>query len=57
MAQTITLRLITRQAGGGEIVRVRQVAGSEAMIGRAPDCDIHLPDLAVDTGVEARPEK
>ncbi len=48
MAQTITLRLITRQAGGGEIVRVRQVAGSEAMIGRAPDCDIHLPDLAVD---------
>jgi hypothetical protein len=48
MAQSITLRLITRQAGGGEIVRVRQIAGSEALIGRGAECDIHLPDLAVD---------
>jgi hypothetical protein len=48
MTQAITLRLITRQAGGGEIVRTRRLDGSRAMIGRAPGCDIHLPDLAVD---------
>jgi len=48
MAQAITLRLITRQAGGGEIIRTRHIEGAEAMIGRAPDCDVYLPDLAVD---------
>ncbi|MDB5422614.1 MAG: hypothetical protein JWQ29_30 [Phenylobacterium sp.] len=48
MTQGITLRLITRQAGGGEIIRTRHIEGAEAMIGRAPDCDIYLPDLAVD---------
>ena len=48
MAQAITLRLITRQAGGGEIVRTRRIEGGEALIGRGPDCDIHLPDLSVD---------
>jgi hypothetical protein len=48
MAQAITLRLITRQAGGGEIVRTRRIDGSQALIGRAPECDIQLPDLAVD---------
>lgn len=48
MTQAIILRLITRQAGGGEIVRTRRIDGGEARIGRAPDNDIHLPDLAVD---------
>lgn len=48
MTQAITLRLITRQAGGGEIVRTRQIDWGEALIGRAPHCDICLPDLAVD---------
>ncbi len=48
MTQAITLRLVTRQAGGGEIVRTRRIETGEAMIGRAPECDIYLPDLAVD---------
>jgi hypothetical protein len=48
MTQAITLRLITRQAGGGEIVRTRRIEGGELLIGRGPACDIHLPDLAVD---------
>ena len=48
MTQAILLRLITRQAGGGEIVRTRRIDGGEAAIGRSPDCDICLPDLAVD---------
>src|SRR4051794_2434470 len=48
MTQPITLRTVTRQAGGGEIVRTRRLDASEALIGRSPDCDIHLPDLAVD---------
>jgi hypothetical protein len=48
MTQAITLRLITRQAGGGEIVRTRRIETGEALIGRAPQCDICLSDLAVD---------
>jgi hypothetical protein len=48
MTQAITLRLITRQAGGGEIVRTRRIEWGEALIGRSPEADIHLPDLAVD---------
>ena len=48
MIQAITLRLITRQAGGGEIVRTRRIDAGEALIGRAPHCDIHLPDLSGD---------
>jgi hypothetical protein len=48
MTQAITLRLITRQAGGGEIVRTRRIETGEALIGRAQHSDIHLPDLAVD---------
>jgi len=48
MTQAITLRLITRQAGGGEIVRTRRIDGGEALIGRGSECDIYLPDLAVD---------
>jgi hypothetical protein len=48
MTQAITLRLITRQAGGGEIVRTRRIDGAQALIGRDPACEIYLPDLAVD---------
>ncbi len=48
MVHAITLRLITRQAGGGEIVRTRRLESGEALIGRTADCDIALPDLAVD---------
>ena len=48
MAQAITLRLITRQTGGGEIVRTRRIAAPRALIGRGPDCDIQLSDLSVD---------
>lgn len=48
MTQTITLRLITRQAGGGEIVRTRSIDWGEALIGRGSHCDICLNDLAVD---------
>ncbi len=48
MTQAISLRLITRQAGGGEIVRTRRIETGEVLIGRAPACDIHLPDLSVD---------
>jgi hypothetical protein len=49
MAQDFHLRLITERAGGGDpIVRERKVAGPEATIGRAPDSDIVMADLAVD---------
>ena len=48
MAQAITLRLITRQAGGGEIVRTRRLESGQALIGRATASDIYLPDLSVD---------
>lgn len=49
MAQDFSLRLITQRASGGDpIVRERQVPGPEATIGRAPDNDIVLADLAVD---------
>ncbi|HZZ31130.1 MAG TPA: hypothetical protein VFE10_03980 [Phenylobacterium sp.] len=48
MTQAITLRMITRQAGGGEIVRTRRLEWDDASIGRAVESDIYLPDLAVD---------
>ncbi|HEX3367334.1 FHA domain-containing protein [Phenylobacterium sp.] len=48
MTQAITLRMITRQAGGGEIVRTRRLEWNDASIGRAPASDIYLPDLSVD---------
>ncbi len=41
------LRQITRRAGGGDIVRSRILASAEPVIGRGSDCDIQLPDLAV----------
>lgn len=49
MAQEFHLKLITQRAAGGDpIIRERRVAGPELTIGRAPESDIHLPDLAVD---------
>lgn len=48
MAHGFTLRLITRQAGGGEIVRTRSVAGESLSVGRGAGADIVISDLAVD---------
>jgi hypothetical protein len=49
MAQDFSLRLITQRAAGGDpIVRERRLAGPDLSIGRAPDNDIVLTDLAVD---------
>lgn len=41
------LRLVSRSADGREIIRARTIAQDEISVGRSPDCDIHLPDLAV----------
>jgi hypothetical protein len=41
------LRQVSRSADGREIVRTRTVDRPELTIGRSPDCDIHLADLAV----------
>jgi hypothetical protein len=49
MSQVITLRLVSHHAdGGGEIVRTRHIDTGEALIGRGPNNDIHLPDLSLD---------
>jgi hypothetical protein len=49
MAQDFHLKLITQRASGGDpIVRERTVPGPEATIGRAPDSDIVMADLAID---------
>jgi hypothetical protein len=40
------LRQVSRSADGREIVRTRTVVQPELTIGRNPDCDIHLADLA-----------
>ncbi|MBV1918868.1 MAG: cytochrome c3 family protein [Sphingomonadaceae bacterium] len=42
------LRTIDLTATGREIVRERQITGSTISIGRAAECDVHLPDLAVE---------
>jgi hypothetical protein len=44
---SFVLRQVSRSADGREIVRTRTVDGPELTIGRSPDCDIHLADLAV----------
>jgi hypothetical protein len=44
---SFVLRQISRSADGREIVRTRTVDQPELTIGRSPDCDIHLPDLAI----------
>lgn len=44
---TLILRQVSIRADGGEIVRTQRLDGDEATIGRAEDCGIVLPDLAV----------
>ena len=39
---------VTRRATGGEIARTRTLETDAPVIGRGAECDIHLPDLAVD---------
>jgi len=39
------LRTASRAATGREIVRSQRVDADRLTIGRAPDCDLHLPDL------------
>jgi predicted CXXCH cytochrome family protein len=41
------LRTVTTSAEGREIVRTRRVGGDRLTIGRSPECDVHLTDLAV----------
>ena len=41
------LRTISHSAEGREIVRTTRVEGERLTIGRGPDCDVHLTDLAV----------
>lgn len=44
---TFLLRLISHSAEGREIVRPSRVEGDRLTIGRNPDSDVHLTDLAV----------
>ncbi|MDX2234083.1 MAG: cytochrome c3 family protein [Hyphomonadaceae bacterium] len=44
---TATLRFVTRRANGRETVRTVETASNLLAVGRAPECDIHLPDLRV----------
>ena len=44
---SFTVRTVTARAGGGDIVRTRRIQANVARIGRGADCEIHLPDLAV----------
>jgi FHA domain/Cytochrome c3 len=44
---TATIRMITRRASGRESTRATEVAKNQLSIGRATDCDIHLPDLRI----------
>ncbi|AIT80788.1 cytochrome c3 family protein [Novosphingobium pentaromativorans] len=45
---TFRIRQIEQTATGREIVRDRDIAGETLSIGRSAECDIHLPDLAVE---------
>ena len=44
---SFTLRLITQRAGGGDIIRTKNIEAAEPVIGRGTDCDIQIADLAV----------
>lgn len=44
---TATIRTITRRASGRESTRTTEVPKNQLTIGRATDCDIHLPDLRI----------
>jgi hypothetical protein len=41
------LRTLSHSAEGREIVRTRRIEGERLTIGRDPQCDVHLTDLAV----------
>jgi hypothetical protein len=41
------LRTVSHSAEGREIVRTRRIEGDRLTIGRSPDSDVHLTDLAV----------
>jgi len=41
------LRTVSTSAGGREIVRTARVEGDSLTIGRSPECDVRLTDLAV----------
>ncbi len=45
---TFRIRQISETADGREIVRVTEPIAALVSIGRASDCDVHLPDLAVE---------
>jgi predicted CXXCH cytochrome family protein len=42
-----TLRQIARRADGGDIVRSRDLAAAEIIVGRGTDCDVQLADLGI----------
>jgi predicted CXXCH cytochrome family protein len=44
---TYVLRQTTQRAGGGEIIRTKQVDSDDLIVGRGADCDLQLADLAV----------
>jgi hypothetical protein len=44
---SFTLNQVTRRAGGGDIIRTREIEGTQLLVGRGSDCDIQLQDLAV----------
>jgi Cytochrome c3 len=44
---SFVLRTVSHSAEGREIVRTRRVEGDRLTIGRDPQCDVHLTDLAV----------
>lgn len=53
------IRTIDFTAAGREIIRDRVVAQTSLTVGRAAECDIHLPDLAVEqhhVRIEAAPD-
>lgn len=52
---TFRIRQISETADGREIVRVAERTASAISIGRSTDCDVHLPDLAVEPA-QARAE-
>ncbi|HEX8621902.1 MAG TPA: cytochrome c3 family protein [Allosphingosinicella sp.] len=41
------LRTVSHSAEGREIVRTRRIEGDRLTVGRDPQCDVHLTDLAV----------
>ena len=45
---SFSLHQVSLRAGGGEIARARRLDAAQPIIGRGAECDIHLPDLAVD---------